>query len=138
MGPRNRRRLTAAAVSLGLIAAIVVGTVLLTGGRNSGGHKSDRSGAGSYHHIYYTTRYLSGGDARYIAHYEHLAYGLTKAQVRRLVGPPPKIAGNCWEYPVHRVDSDGSSEKADKLCFYDGRYSQRYIQGNSGGWNAYD
>ena|SRR5581483_8728873 len=132
MGPRKRRRVTAAIVGLGLIAAVVVGIVLLTGKGNSGRHTSGR-----LHHVSYTIRYLPGGDAQYIAHYHNLPYGLTKQQVRRLVGPPTKIANNCWQYPVHEVYSDGYTEKTDKLCFYDGRYTQKYIQGSSGVWNAY-
>lgn len=124
-------------MAIGLIVAIVVWIVLLTGGHNSGRHNSSKSGADRFHHVYFTTRYLLGGNARYIAHSKRLSFGLTKQQVRRLVGPPAKIARNCWQYPVHRVDSNGYSEKTDKLCFYDGRYSQKYIQGNGGVWTAY-
>lgn len=133
VGPRNRRRLTASAAALGLVAAIVVGIVLLTRWGSSGRHTSDGSGSG-LHYVHYTTRYLPGGDARYNAHSRRLVFGLMKQQVRALVGPPDKVFRYqsllCWQYQVNAVHSDanGVVYNADRLCFSYGRYSEKFIQ----------
>lgn len=137
VGPRNRRRLTGLAVGVGLIAAIAVGAVLLAGSRSSGRHKSGVSGSSSLHYVPYSIHYTPGADARYNAHSNRVVFGLTKQQVRRLVGPPTKIVGNCWQYQVNAVYSNGYVDTADKLCFFGGRYSQKFIQGPGGVWKAY-
>jgi hypothetical protein len=137
LGPRNRRRLTGAAVGVGLIAAIAVGVVLLAGSGSSGRHKSGASGSRRLHYVPFTVHYTPGGDARYNARSKRLIFGLTKQQVRRLVGPPAKVVGNCWQYQVNAVYSDGYVDSADRLCFYSGRYSQKFVQGPGGVWKAF-
>lgn len=128
-------------MGLGLIAALVAGVALLTGSRSPGRRVSDGSRSG-LHYVPFTTHYLHGGNARYNAHSNHLPFGLTKQQVRRLVGPPDKAlryqALLCWQYQVNAVNSDRKSfvHNADRLCFLYGRYSQKYWQWN-GAWSVY-
>jgi hypothetical protein len=85
----------------------------------------------------FTIHYTPGGDARYNAHSRRLVFGLTKQQVRRLVGPPAKVVGNCWQYDVHAVYSDGYVDTADRVCFFYGRYSKKLVQGAGGVWNVF-
>lgn len=120
-----------------MIAAVVLGAVLVTNTHDSGRRSSGRSGSRHLHYIPFTIRYTPGADAQYNAHSKSLVYGLTKQQVRKLVGPPAKIVGDCWRYQVNAVYSDGYAEVADKLCFAYGHYSQKFVQGPGGVWKAF-
>jgi hypothetical protein len=124
-------------VGVGLIAAIAVGVVLLAGSRSSGGHTSGVTGSRHLHYVPFTIHYTPGGDAEYNAHSKRLVFGLTKQQVRGLVGPPAKFVGNCWQYQVNAVYSDGYVDTADRLCFFAGRYSQKFVKGPGGVWKAF-
>jgi len=64
---------------------------------------------------------------------------MTEQQVRRLVGPPTKKAGRCWEYELN-VEYPANAQhgnqiwNADKLCFDGGRYSESHAKFN-GKWD---
>lgn len=59
-------------------------------------------------------------------------------QVRALVGPPSKTSGSCWQYQLDEFRSDHGVDRtynADRVCFYEGRYSEQYLEMN-GTWYA--
>lgn len=128
MRPSSKRRLAAGGTSLGVVAAIVVGVLLLARSRDHTGLKS--------------------GARPSRASFAHLVYGMTPRQVERLTaGSPTTIRGGCWIYhpkagevgglPVRTVGvlsvggDPGSigSQRADalKLCFVDAALSQSFV-----------
>src|SRR5581483_5636471 len=81
MGPRNRRRLTGAGVSLAVLVALIVGLTQLP-------RLASNPGAGSATHSGTTP-----------VTYGHLLFGMTPKQVERVAGGKPStIRGNCWIY----------------------------------------
>ena len=79
MGPRNTRRLVAAAVALVVVGAVV--RFLVRQPSNPGGSAARASHA------------KSTGPP--------LVFGSTPAQVRRITGAPTTIRGNCWLFRPH-------------------------------------
>lgn len=116
MGPRSRRRLVWAAIAVAVIALAVVGGTWLT-----------RS---SHHSASNDSVVESPASIRFAANQSKVIFGMTHQQVRRLVGPPVKILGNCWQYPPY--NATGPTGKtfiiADRLCFYEGRYSIEHFE----------
>lgn len=118
MGPRNRRRLAIAAVVLGVIAAVGVAVAVLSGGSSAPAA---------------TVTYQGPTDARYDANSSKVVFGMTRAQIRRLVGPPEKVVNGCWQYQVNKVVFARSVWNAVRLCFYGGRYAISHSESN-GSW----
>jgi hypothetical protein len=118
MGPRNKRRLTIAAMALAVIAAIIVAVVVLNGSSTPAA----------------TIAYRGPTDARYDANSRKLVFGMTKQQVRRAVGPPEKVVGRCWQYRVNRVMPNHALWNADRVCFDGGSYSDLNFESN-GVWD---
>ena len=79
MGPRNRRRFTAGAIGLAVIAAGAAGGLLTRSPDHSGSAVSARS-----------TRLTPPPSSA------HLGFGLTARQVLRLTGAPTTTHGSCW------------------------------------------
>lgn len=120
MGPRNRRRLVAAGITLGLVAAFAVGGVWL-------GHSSHSATSGK-------SVNESPAAILYSANRSKVVFGMTHQQVRRLVGPPAKVVGNCWQYPPYNFSFRGKNHiTADRLCFYGDRYTVEHFETN-GKW----
>lgn len=75
-------------------------------------------------------------DKLYYANSGKLVFGMTKQQVRRLVGPPSKVLGRCWLYEINRkFPANGRRTgpvtwNADKVCFEGGQYSERHSRMN--------
>ncbi|HZP73762.1 MAG TPA: hypothetical protein VFA97_10340 [Gaiellaceae bacterium] len=123
-----------------MIVVIAIGLALLAGSPSAGRHKSGATGSRHRHYVP-SIHYTAGADVHYNAHSKRLVFGLTRQQVRRLVGTPEKVLRYqgllCWQYQVNAVWSTGYVDKADRLCFEAGSYTQRFIQGAGGAWNAY-
>lgn len=71
-----------------------------------------------------------------------LSFGMTKAQVRRLVGPPAKILRDqeglsCWQYAVNQT-SHGQigpvTLSSVRVCFFAGVYTVAHFKFN-GKWD---
>lgn len=124
MGPRARRRLAAIAVGVGAIAAVAVGFELLSN------QSPDSCVPSSCGHV------MGKTDKLYYSNSGKLTFGMTKQQVRRLVGPPSKVFGRCWLYRINRkFPANGRRTgdvtwNADKVCFEAGQYSERHTQLN--------
>ena len=114
-------------ISLAAIAAIIVAIALLT--RSSGSPTGPRAGG----HV------IGKTDARYYANSQKLVFGMTKQQVRRIVGPPTKTVGRCWQYEIN-VEYPANKNRgdfiwnADRVCFLGGQYSDTHGELN-GKWN---
>lgn len=124
MGHRARRRLTVGVVALLVAVAAVAGVVLLGGGSGSSGKRPGIS-------------YVGPTDARYDANRSSVVFGMTRAQVRKLVGPPTKVVGSCWQYQINEYTSfhgQHSTFNADRLCFLEGKYSDYHSEVN-GRWD---
>jgi hypothetical protein len=129
VGPRAQRRLRGGLISLAVIAAVVVAAVLLTSHAGSGSPAGLRGGG----HVVGTS------DRRYYKTSGKLVFGMTKQQVRRLVGPPTKTVGRCWEYAINIAYPANKNRaaftwNADRLCFDEGRYSDSHGEFN-GVWD---
>jgi hypothetical protein len=126
MGHRARRRLKVGLIALAVLAAIALGFVLL--GRGSGSGSAGLADG---------DRYVGPTDVRYDANRTKVIFGMTKAQVEKFVGPPTRIVKNCWQYRVNRFSSfngQHSTWNADRLCFYEGKYSESHSETN-GTWD---
>jgi hypothetical protein len=122
MGPRTRRRLAYAAAVLAVLALAVAGIALFSGSR----HSAPRLSAAE----------STPASRRYFANRLKLTYGMTRQQIRHLVGPPAKVIGSCWRYPRYTVTGLGKTyTTADGLCFYDGHYSSQQFWMN-GKWEV--
>jgi hypothetical protein len=123
MGPRTRRRLTVGLVALAVVAAVAVGVVVFTGGGGSSSSTGLHDG----------DRYIGPTDARYDANFTKVIFGMTKAQVEKIVGPPTRVTGSCWQYRVNQFSSfrgSSSTWNAARLCFYEGKYSESHTETN--------
>jgi hypothetical protein len=129
MGPRARSRLARGVIGLAVIAAAIVAATLLTKQSGSGSRAGPRAGG----HVVGKT------DTRYYKNSTKLTFGMTKQQVLRLVGPPTKSVGRCWQYDIN-VEYPANGKRADfvwnadRMCFDGGRYSDLHEEMN-GRWD---
>lgn len=114
MGPRNRRRLTTAAVALGAIAAIAVLVVWRGGGTALVRSTSQSSGMRVPAHLTLLP--------------DKLTYGMSTQQVLRRIGKPERIAGSCWQYRENVKDFAGQTINAVRVCFFSNAYSSNYVE----------
>ena len=124
-GPRARRRLATIGIAVAVAIAIVVA---LTAFGGSSHHTSRRSLP--------TYEVGPNGDKRYVDNSAKVIFGMTKTQMRKLVGPPTKVVGSCWEYRLDEAISEFGQTNvvnADRDCFYEGRYAVQYTKWN-GTW----
>lgn len=136
MGPRTRRRLTAGAISLAAVAAIVVGVLLIA---RSPHHATQQpSGIGS-------VRGATGGGGVVVRAgvTANLTYGMTEHEVRARIGKPTKTlrdpnGTNCWQYAenqrFHGLDGSDHTFNAVRVCFVSGQYALDYLEFD-GKWN---
>jgi hypothetical protein len=116
-------------ISLAVIAAVIVAAKLLTKQSGSGSPAGPKAGA----------RVVGKTDTRYYKNSTKLVFGMTEQQVRRLVGPPTKTLGRCWQYEIN-VEYPANGKRADfiwnadRVCFYGGRYSELHEEFN-GKWD---
>jgi len=128
IGPRNRRRLAAGAITVAILGAIVA-AVLVT--RSSSAPSSASSARST------TIAPSSLGKAG-----TYPTFGMTRNQVRQITGRPTRSQGGCWVFrpkagtenglPTRSVgamslgDPGSIAARSDglvKLCFYDGTFS---------------
>ena len=112
-----------------MIAAAVVAAVLVTRHAGSGSPAGLRAGG----------NVVGTSDTRYYENSGKLSFGMTKQQVRRLVGPPTNTVGRCWEYAINvaypaKQNRAAFTWNADRLCFDGGRYSESHGEFN-GVWD---
>lgn len=121
MGPRNKRRLTGSAISMGLIVTIAAAAFLLF-------RPPSDSGSGS----------STGSTQRAAAPTfvtDKIIYGMTKAEVVRRIGNPTKTVGPCWQYDENEKIRNGENFlNAQRVCFLSGAYSYDYSE-IDGTWN---
>lgn len=112
IGPRTRRRLGATGAALGVLALLGAGGALLARAPHRSAPNLDVAS--------------TAAAIRYETKRSKLIFGMTRRQVRRLVGPPMRVVGNCWQYPPY-AETGGPNAKtivtADRLCFAFGRYA---------------
>jgi hypothetical protein len=121
MGPRNRRRVIAGAVSLLVVAAIAVAGYFLF--MRSNGSQSASSAQTAH-----------APKSRPLVT-QQIVYGMTKADVLRKIGKPTKTVGACWQYTENKSIWDGEHIiNADRVCFLSGVYSYQYSK-MDGEWN---
>jgi hypothetical protein len=130
MGPRAKRRLVGALLSLVVIAAVVGLATLITRRSASGSPAGLRVGA----HV------VGTHDAQYYKNSTSLAFGMTKQEVRSLVGAPTRTDGRCWQYEINVQYPANQSHarfiwNADRVCFDGGRYSESHEEMN-GKWDS--
>lgn len=65
---------------------------------------------------------------------QKLTFGMTKQQVRHILGRPQLIAGECWQYPENVKDFFGDTINAVRVCFSYNVYSTQYYQELNGKW----
>ena len=119
IGPRARRRLIAVGAAVVVIAAIAIGFTLLTRSSDHGSPSGPKREVGP------------NGDKRYVANSEQLVFGMTRSQVRKIVGPPTAVVGNCWDFrldEVIHVFGQSHPIDAERVCFYGGKYSTHYTK----------
>lgn len=123
MGPRAKRRLRGGLIALALVAAVIVAVTLFT--RRSGSHSSQGLRADG--------QVVGQTDSRYFVNSPKLVYGMTERQVLRLVGPPTKKLGRCWQYELNLEYKKLGKQiwNADRVCFDGGLYSESH-----GEWNG--
>ena len=123
MSPRVKRRLSYLAAAAVVLALLAAGATLMTGSH----HSAPR----------FSPVQSTPASIRYLANRAKLVYGMTPRQVRRVVGPPRSVAGNCWRYPPYSYV--GPQKKvfvtADALCFYYGHYSTQEFM-KDGRWDV--
>jgi hypothetical protein len=125
MGPRNRRRATAGAIGVGVVAAVVA-VVLVIRPHDQSGSGSDagrRTGSGPIAAV--TLLPITS----------KLTYGMSKRQVISRVGKPDKALRdpngmNCLQYTVHEQPQGPSQSTLDavRVCFYSGEYSAAHFE----------
>ena len=119
VGPRNKRRLTAGAISFGVIAVIAAALFLIL---RPSSHPASASSSST--HV----------SARPLVT-QKIVYGMTKAEVLRRIGKPVKTAGACWQYTENKSIWDGQHIiNAERVCFLSGIYSYDYSK-MDGEWN---
>src|SRR6476469_4893650 len=112
MGPRNKRRLIASAITLGVVVVVAMMVLILRP----------------------TTRPLSSPTAAVkkpaqSSVTQRLVYGMSKADVMRRVGRPTVTVGACWQYNEDRTIWDGQhTVNAERVCFLGGVYSYSYYK----------
>lgn len=125
MGPRNRRRVTKAGIGLAMVLAVVA-VVLVTRPSN---HSGPAVSAPQLH--------VPPAIARLNANRSKVVFGLTKQQVRHLIGPPTRIVGNCWHYPLYEFTfqpGDKPVRTGDGFCFVFGVYNTHEFWQNGKWW----
>ena len=116
MGPRNTRRVVTAGIVLGLICLIVLVIIHLP---KHSGSSSPKSAAQMRFHN-------SPAAARIKANTWNLIAGMTRQQVRHLVGAPATVDGSYWTYPPYVVTGEGPTFRStDTLCFYGNIYEYK-------------
>ena len=117
-----------------IAVAAVLGAVVLLSGSKSKPKAGGRAALPGWE-----SHYVGPTDRRYDANHQSLAFGMTKKQVLRIVGPPTRTVGNCWQYRINQYVSQGgdhSTFEADRLCFLAGKYSEQHTRVN-GRWDPY-
>jgi hypothetical protein len=122
LGPRNRRRLALGAGVAGVIVAVVVVAVVLTRPTSSSGRARTLSSPG-------------GGCVRLpdsiamcgpTGPWGRVTFGMTRSQVRTLVGKPAATLGDCWRYPQpvsKYLAAYGVVKTVQEACFFGGTLS---------------
>lgn len=125
MGPRNRRRLTNSTVTLAAIVVVgLAGWWFLGRSPGSPGPLASSSASRSSHAV----------PSVHVPHM--LAFGTSRAGVRRLLGAPTTTQGSCWLYsskPIAfiQIPPPGETQASEgvsrlKVCFLDNQTSELY------------
>ena len=116
IGPRNRRRISAAAAVVGVIAAgaVVVFLVLMRPSNHPARGTSATSTRVPGHPVSVT---------------EKLVYGMGPSEVVRRVGRPTRTVGACWQYDENlKIRGGQNTLNAERVCFLGGVYSYSYSE----------